>query len=647
MNSAEIFDVLMRTDPFEMLAEDVLKMLAEKTEVRTYPANTYVFKQGDASIDALYIIVSGLVELTVSNDRGEETVIGLKRQNDFFGETVVLSRQRYPGAARVKKRLTCCLVFREDLEKLIYSYPEFCGFFNTLLAERMRLLYEELVAEQSYMSSAGLSGIRASQFRKRVSEVMAYPAITCRTDDLVTAAAGIMAEKDINAVVALDRQNRPRGILTEKNLVRYLIARQTYPVETCRVENVMFSNLMEIQPQAFIGQALVAMMRSKNKHLIVMERGELVGIVSMVDLIRIQSVGTLTLAKDIESQPDLRGLSVVSHEIRDILGAMTEEKATVHEIFDVMSELHERLTRRVIQLSEEKMKLGGWGGPPVEYCWVNMGSAARYEQVFGTDQDNAIIYADPESENALVTDYFERLAALIVDGLARCGFGRCDHGMMATSATCRRSVKAWTRLVREWRGTCGDEDTWLFLSLADCRPIWGNMALAESFRRELFEAFSVCLDNSDPDASEDAPGYQPPITFLGTFITESRGIHKNEMNLKKTAIIPVVNAVRLLSIKYGIFESSTLGRLKCLVEGGGLSPKDGELFQHSFETLIRIQIAENMKKMKQGRLPDNYIDPYSLKKMQRMALKDALVGVSRLLKRIGEEFDNIWVKQFI
>ena len=94
----------------------------------------------------------------------------------------------------------------------MYTYPEFCGFFNTLLTERMRLLYEELTAEQSYQSYTGIgNGIEASRFRKRVSEVMVHPPVTCRTGDRVTEAARIMAEKDVNAIVALDRVNRPRG----------------------------------------------------------------------------------------------------------------------------------------------------------------------------------------------------------------------------------------------------------------------------------------------------------------------------------------------------------------------------------------------------------------------------------------------------
>ncbi len=646
MNSTELFHLLIKTNPFEILDPDILDTLSAKMTVKAFEPNTYVFKQEDPSRDALFIIASGLVELTLIDDRGIETVVGLKRAYDFFGETVVLSRERYPASARVKEKLTCGLIRRRDLEELMYGYPEFCGFFNTLLAERLRLLYGEILAERSMEGFARIRGVDSSLFRKRVSEIMSYPVVTCRTDDSVTAASRIMDEKGINALVALDRSLRPRGILTEKNLVKYLIAQQTYPVETCRVENIMHSNLMAIKPQDFIGQALVAMMRSKTKHLIVLEREDPVGIISMTDLIRTQSAGTLVLTRDIESQPDINGLILVSREIQDILSAMVAENATVEEIFDVMSELYERLTRRVIQLSEERMKLDGWGPAPVEYCWINMGASARYEQAFGADQDNALIYADPEPEKAEAADeYFRRLADLIVKGLSRCGFSECARGVMATRAEWRRSRSDWLILIEEWLRSCDPGRTRMVLSLLDYRPIWGNMVLAESFRDRLFDAFAACL-RSDYRVTRDDLAHRLPIRFLGTFQTEDSGLHKNEMNLKRSAILHIVNSIRMLAAKHRISEPSTLGRLKQLTESGAISRSDGDLFARSFKHLMRFCIRENLKKVQQGREPDNYIDPYSLRKRERVTLKDALSGVSRLLNLVKDEFDAFWLKQF-
>ncbi len=644
MDKNEILSTLMKTDPFEMLEPEVLEEVSGKVEIRKYKPDTYVFKQGAPSLDALFVIASGLLEITVTNERGAETVVGLRRTHDFFSETVVLSRQKYPASARVKEELVCCLVHREELESLIYKYPEFSGFFNALLAERMRTLYEEIVAEQSYDA---YSSVESPLFRKRVSEVMSHPVITCRTTDKVTDASKIMADRDISAIVALDNEKKPRGILTEKNLVKYLIANQIYPIPLCTVDRVMNSNLMQIEPDYFLGQALVAMIRSKNKHLIVVERGKLVGIITMVDLIRTRSTGNLLLTQDIESQTTMSGLSHISREIDNILNALIAEKAGVSEIFEVMSELHERLSRRIIQLSEERMKIEGWGQPPVEYCWINMGSAARYEQTLRTDQDNAIIYEDPEEgKEEDIDKYFSKLAEFIVEGHSQCGFEKCKGDVMATNPKWRRSISSWICSIREWTRSYDPEDTRILTILLDYRPIWGNMSLAEKFWDEIFKAFEESLTAQHMMTKDDLQ-YKLPISFLGTFVTEKSGPHKNEIDLKKSGAVHIVNGIRIFAIKNHISEPSTFGRLKQLTEKKAISAEDADFFSASFEALMMFRIRENMKKAKQGKDADNYIDPYSLRKRERMILKDALSGVSHLQKIVNKEFSVFWLKHFV
>lgn len=641
METHEILNILMKTDPFEMLETEVLRELAGKTEIREYHPNTYIFRQGNPSLDYLFIIASGLAEVLVTNDRGAESVIGLRRSYDFFGETTVLSQQRYPGSIRAREPLTCILIQRKDLEELIYNHPEFSGFFNALLAERMRLLYEEIVSEQSYEA---YSSTESPLFRKRVSEVMSAPVVTCRTGDKVTNAAKIMDDRDISALVVLDNEKKPRGILTEKNIVRYLVANQLYPVSQCNVERVMNSNLTQISPESFLGQALVAMIRQKTKHIIVVDRGKLVGIITMADLIRTRSTGNLLLSQDIESQTTIKGLYHISGQVDNILNALIAEKASVREVFEVMSELHERLSRRIIQLSEERMKITGWGPPPVDYCWINMGSAARYEQTLRTDQDNAIIYADPDPDKKEDADtYFSKLAELIVESHAECGFVKCKGNVMAVNPQWRRSLSEWNRAIRNWTRSYDPEDTRILTILLDYRPIWGNMSLAQSFWNEIFKAFEASLTAQHMMAKDEFQ-YKLPISFLGTFVTEKSGPHKNEIDLKKAGASHIVNGVRIFAIKNKISEPSTFGRLKQIEEAGAMSAEEAELFGASFETLMMFRIRENMKKAKQGKEPDNYIDPYSLRKRERMILKDALSGVAQLQKLVNKEFSVPWLQ---
>lgn len=644
MKKSEIVQILLKTDPFEILEPEVLEELATKVAIRHYRVNTYVFRQGDVSQDVLFIIAAGLVEITSSNDRGVETVVAVRRPHDFFSETVVLSQQRYPASARVKEALTCCLIKRRDLERLIYNYPEFSGFFNTLLAERMRLLYSEIVSEQSY-EAYGISD--SPMFRKRVSEVMSSPVVTCQASDMVTGVAQTMDELDISTIVVLDQDRRPRGIITEKNIVKYLIAAQTCPVETCRAEHIMKSNIVNIAPEAFLGQALVTMIRSKTKYLLVMERGNLIGIVTMVDLLKTRSTGTLLLTQDIESQHDLSGLAAISREVDSILYALVAEKAGVREIFEVMSELHERMTRRVLQLCEERMRLEGWGPPPVDYCWINMGSAARYEQTLRTDQDNAIIFDDPPEHPLKEVDaYLAQLAAFAVEGLAECGFEKCKGGVMATNPKWRRPLSAWIESIQEWTRSYDPEDTRTLTILLDYRPIWGNPTLAEKFREAIFAAFKESLTARHMMTKDDMQ-YKLPISFLGTFVTARSGPHKNQIDLKKAGTLHIVNGIRIFAIKNEISEPSTFGRLQQLVECEAIPEEDAELFEASFEALMMFRIRENARKARQNHPPDNHIDPYSLRKRERMILKDALSGVSQLQKLVNSKFNVAWLQHWV
>jgi CBS domain-containing protein len=632
MEDHEILTVLKRTDPFEILEADVLKQLSKKTGVKAYSPNSYVFRQGDQSLDRLFIIASGLVEITVTNDRGLESVVGLRRAYDFLGETVILSQQRYPGSARAKEGLVCLVITRKQFEKLIYNHPEFSSFFNALLAERMRLLYEEIVAQKSYEA---YSSAESPLFGKRVSEIMSYPVVTCAMSDPVSAISKIMSEKDISAVIALDAEQKPRGIITESSLVKHLIAQQLYPISTCRVEQVVNSHLVTVGPECFIGQALVSMIRNKTRYLIVVERGKLVGIIAMVDLIKLRSTGQMLLTHNIESQQSIQGLSVISREVDHILGEMVAEKAALGEILDVMSELHERLTQRVMELSEERMKLDGWGAPPVDYCWINLGSAARYEQTLRTDQDNAILYADVEPEMRTRVDaYFRKFAEIAVQGLEDCGFARCPENISPIDDQWRRSQSEWLQWVRKWGKSFLPQDNRMMGILLDLRPVWGNKSLCGSFVDRLFSTFRQSLQGRQKPVADDSPR---PVAagFPGTIDTEKSGSHKDEINLKSAGIQPLVNGIRILAAGCAIQEPSTLGRLEQLAGKGVISTAELSLYRTSFESLMLLSLSENLKKIGQGRFPDNYLDPYALRKRERMLLKDALAGVTQLQKHVS------------
>jgi CBS domain-containing protein len=125
--------------------------------------------------------------------------------------------------------------------------------------------------------------------------------------------------------------------------------------------------------------------------------------------------------------------------------------------------------------------------------------------------------------------------------------------------------------------------------------------------------------------------------FPGTIVTEKSGIHRDEINLKIAGIQPLVKGIRILAADCGIQEPSTLQRLNQLTAAGAISPEEFALYRTSFESLMMLSLGENLKKIGHGRFPDNYLDPYALRKRERIMLKDALSGVIQLQKHISQK----------
>lgn len=643
MNTDDLLAVLERTDPFALLERDVLAPLCRNMTVSTFNQGAYVFRQGDPSCDCLFIIAGGLVEILVEDDCRVESVVGLRRVHDFFGETVVLSGQRYPGSARAKGVLTCLRLYRQDLEVLIYSQPEFTGFFNTLLAERMRLLYERNLADRSCAIPPGGTSLL---FRKQVSRVMSAPVLTCREDDPVADAARRMINRQVGCLVVVDGAGRFRGVLTERHLVAGLVANRTCPVNGCTAGRLMDPRLLAIAPEAYLGEALAAMIRNRTRQLVVMERELPVGVVAFSDLVRSPSADSLMLIHDIADQNSLDGLAALSTGIDRVLDALVAERAGVRETMEIMTRLNDRITRKVIEMSEARMKKDGWEAPPVDYCWINMGSAARYEQTLRTDQDNAIIYADPRDTDAeAARHYFQQLAALIVDGLVRCGFDRCSGGVMATNPKWCRPLAGWRQAVAGWMASMEPGDIRSLTILLDYRSVWGNTSLADTLRDEIVGAFSNSMSAGHMLSLDDRK-LTAPIGFLGKIATERSGPRKGRINLKTAALVHMINAVRLLAVSRRIATPSTLDRLDQLAGTDSLSAEDAAFYRAGFETLMMFRIRENLKRVRAGQAPDNTLDPRELDKSETLLLKDALSAVAQLQKRISKGFHVPWMNFF-
>lgn len=98
-------------------------------------------------------------------------------------------------------------------------------------------------------------------------------------------AARRMADLEIGSFL-VESDGHPVGILTERDLARRVCCSGDVDPTVTPVEQVMTSPLAYIEPEMTVGEAMKVMSETHCRHLPVFDKGELVGLVSLGDLIR-------------------------------------------------------------------------------------------------------------------------------------------------------------------------------------------------------------------------------------------------------------------------------------------------------------------------------------------------------------------------
>ena len=96
-------------------------------------------------------------------------------------------------------------------------------------------------------------------------------------------AIALMAEKSIGAVLVLANQELA-GIVTERDYARKVILQGRSSKHT-RVDEIMTTNLIVVSPENTVDECMVLMTNLRIRHLPVLERGKLVGVISIGDLV--------------------------------------------------------------------------------------------------------------------------------------------------------------------------------------------------------------------------------------------------------------------------------------------------------------------------------------------------------------------------
>lgn len=108
--------------------------------------------------------------------------------------------------------------------------------------------------------------------------------ITIRPDQLIREAIKTLVVHQIGALVVVDSEQKPIGILSERDIIKR--ASQNEEIFTETVADLMTKNIITGIPQDETSSVAATMTQKRFRHLPIVEDGQLVGIVSIGDILQ-------------------------------------------------------------------------------------------------------------------------------------------------------------------------------------------------------------------------------------------------------------------------------------------------------------------------------------------------------------------------
>ena len=305
-------------------------------------------------------------------------------------------------------------------------------------------------------------------------------------------------------------------------------------------------------------------------------------------------------------------------------------------ISQLISDHNEWIYRRAIQLSLNEMEAQGWGRPPVAYCVLTLGSAGRHESLLGPDQDNAMIVADyPDARHNEIDGYFQSLGERFTARLDEAGIPLCNGHVMARWPMWRKRLSEWREQLNLWTRDRRVKRVQQSNILLDFRPVFGTRALSDSLAdhvAELMPRAGLFL-NEMASLLDDLP---VALDRFGRLAADDEGApHLNALNLKRQGLLPLINAVRLLSLRHDARGPETRTRLSVLASLQVLTPSQARAGVVALDRLQALLLEVQLASLQAGGAADGWIDMTRLEEDQRLLLRHDMHTI-RSLTRLAQ-----------
>ena len=625
-----ITDFLKNYPPFSNLKYDNLLNIATSCHVLYLEKNETLFKINEPTHAFFYVVASGAIGLSITSDT-DDILIDKCDEGDILGLRPFFAKNNYLMNAKAREESIVYAIPIETFKPHVIENPAVLSFLLESFASNTRNPHDatnkgKLISENVIYNdqNAEIQYYQPIKYTKNP--------ITASPSDIVKNVAQTMSSSNIGSMI-IQNQRKPIGIVTDKDL-RSKIATGLFSIDVS-IDKIMSSPVITVADNLSIAEAQIMMLKHDVSHLCVTKDGsidsEITGIITEHDIVVAQANNPGVLLKQSKRAQKSADLKEIRIKLTDLIQHSLDKNVPINHICSIVGEINLAITSRAIELAIQKMETP----PPAQFAWLNIGSQGRKEQLLMTDQDNAIVFEDVSEENYdTIKKYFIELAEKVTKTLNKVGYEYCPAAMMASNPFWCKSISDWKNQFKGWITAPAEKGVLLSTIFFDYDFVYGNETLVdvitktiqeETHDNQLFFAF----------LGADALKNPPPLGFFRQFLVESDGEHKDEFDLKGRALMPLIDAARILSLSKGIKNTAnTISRYAKLAE---LEPQNAPIYEacaDAFADLLKFRTEEGLKNNSDGR----YLNLSELSKLDKVKLKNDFQPINDIQEVIKNRF---------
>lgn len=624
-----IYDFLKLHPPFNALSQKELYKIATHVRVLYIEEGEYIFKCNEEIHKHFYIVKEGAIGIYNEN---ESFIVDKCDEGDIFGLRALIRKNDYMLTAKSVEESIVYSISSEILTNIIETNLEANKFLIASFATNMRNPYSNEDKGTLFANVQALNNT-SNDFTEVQTVQYSKNPITCTKNTSIKDAAITMTAKRVGSIV-ITENNKPIGIITDKDL-RTKIATGLISINDT-VTEIMSTPVISYPENITVAEAQIAMLQHKITHLCITKDGtsdsELTGILSEHDIIVIRGNNPSVLIKEVKRAREVKDLQYIRKKVHDLLKRYIDQKLPIVFISNVISALNDAITSKAIDLSIAEME----HPPKAEFTWLALGSQGRNEQLLFTDQDNTLVFEDVSEEKYNETkNYFLTLSEKVTEKLNSIGFEYCPAEMMASNPKWCLSLSEWKHQFDKWITQPDEEKIMLCTIFFDYNVVYGSKKLVNKMSKSIFksiEKYEIFLNFLGINSLRNPA----PLSFFRQFLVEHSGEHKDQFDLKARALMPLIDAARLLILSHQTKEvNNTIKRFEMLAS---LEPQNQDLYHsciNAFKILLRYRTEDGIKHNDSGR----YIDLKELNKTDRLKLKGCFKPIKDIQDLITTRFN--------